>query len=78
MSCISCASANQAEFRAEINIHFPGLRNIDRPSVLVFPKLSVCLDCGFSRFTLPETGLRLLRDSTTDELPALTNRLHSR
>ena len=77
MSCLSCASGNQAEFGAEINIHFPGLRNIDRPSVWAFPKLSVCLDCGFARFTLPETELRLLREPTTDERPAQTNRLHS-
>jgi hypothetical protein len=77
LSCLSCASGNQAEFGAEINIHFPGLRNIDRPSLLAFPKLLVCLDCGFSRFTLPETELRLLREPVTDELSALTNRLHS-
>ena len=77
MVCLSCASSNQADFGAEINIHFPGLRNIDRPTVWAFPKLLVCLDCGFSRFTLPETELRLLREPMTDELPALTNCLQS-
>ncbi len=77
MSCLSCASGNQAEFGAEINIHFPGLRNINRPTVWAFPKLSVCLDCGFSRFKLPEPELRLLREPMTDKLPALTNGLQS-
>jgi hypothetical protein len=48
------------EFAAEINIHFSGLKNLDKPSVLVFPRILVCLDCGFSRFTAPEAALELL------------------
>jgi hypothetical protein len=44
MHCKTCGSGNQTEFDAEINIHFPGLRNLDRPAVLVFPKLLVCPD----------------------------------
>ena len=62
MSCLSCTSGNQAEFTAEINIHFPGLKNLDKPSVFVFPKLLVCLDCGGSRFTIPETELARLQE----------------
>jgi hypothetical protein len=61
MSCALCSSANQAEFPAGINIHFPGRKNLD---VLVFAKVLVCLDCGFSRFTTPETELALLAGST--------------
>jgi hypothetical protein len=64
MSCPVCASSNQAEFSAEINIHFSGLKNLDRPSVLVFPEVLVCLDCGSSRFTVPE-----------NELPHLAHRM---
>ena len=60
MSCLSCASGNQAEFPAEINVHFPSLKNLERPAVLVFPKLLVCLDCGFSQFTIPEKELALV------------------
>lgn len=60
MCCASCASSNRAEFIAEINIHFSGLKNIGEPSVLLFPKLLVCLDCGFSAFTTPKTGLAIL------------------
>jgi hypothetical protein len=41
-------------------IHFSGLKNLDKPGVWVFPKLFVCLDCGFSEFTVPEPELALL------------------
>jgi hypothetical protein len=60
MSCPSCASSNQAEFTAEVYIHFPGRKNLDKPGVFIFPQLSVCLDCGFSRFAAPETELKSL------------------
>jgi hypothetical protein len=43
-----------------MNIHFSGLRNIDYPGLLVFPHILVCLECGSSRFTIPETELALL------------------
>jgi hypothetical protein len=62
MPCVLCGSGNQLEFPAEIMIHFSGLRNLDRPGVLVAPKVLVCLDCGFSRFTVPEGEVALLRN----------------
>ncbi len=61
MNCAFCAASNQMEFSAEINIHFSGFKNIDHPGVLVFPKLLVCLDCGFTQFTVAEGELGLLR-----------------
>jgi hypothetical protein len=61
MSCMSCISANQEEFPAEININMSALKNVGKPSVMVFPKVLVCLDCGFAQFAFPETELRLLR-----------------
>ena len=62
MKCASCGSGNQAEFSAEILIHFPFRRNPDKSGALIFPKLLVCLDCGFSPLTVPETELRELAD----------------
>jgi hypothetical protein len=53
MSCLSCGSNKQSEFSAEMLIHFGGLKNLDKPGVWVFPKLLVCLDCGFSPLTVP-------------------------
>jgi hypothetical protein len=57
MSCPLCGSGNQAELTAEMVIHFSGLKNLDKPGVWVFPKLLVCLDCGYSHFTVPERKL---------------------
>jgi hypothetical protein len=64
MSCPLCVSDHVAEFPVEMIIHFTGLKNIDRQGVLLFPKLLVCLDCGFSWFTTPETELGLLAAGT--------------
>jgi hypothetical protein len=66
MACRSCGSENQTEFGAEINIHFPGRKGLDKPAVLVFPKLVVCLDCGFTQFTLREADLCLLGQGAAD------------
>lgn len=60
----SCTSHKEAEFTAEVMIHFTGLRNQGKPGVLVFPRLLVCLDCGSSRFTTPEAKLRQLARAT--------------
>jgi hypothetical protein len=60
MACNSCGLEKQAEFSAEMNIHFPGGKGLDKPAVWVFPKLQVCLGCGLTLLTIPETELRLL------------------
>jgi hypothetical protein len=65
MYCALCESSNQAEFTTEVMIHFSGVKNIDKPGVLVFPKVLVCLDCGSSRFTIPGTDLALLAERNT-------------
>ena len=62
MSCPSCASLNQAEFATEMMIHSSGIAHIVNPGVLVFPRVSICLDCGTSRFTTPDAELRMLRE----------------
>jgi len=54
------------EFTAEIGVHFPGLKNIDKPTVWVFPELVVCLYCGLAEFVILETELCLLADDGSD------------
>jgi hypothetical protein len=67
MSCQLCGSRKQAKLTAEILIHFPALKNLDRPGVLLFPNVWVCLDCGFSWFTVPETELASVAKDTLKE-----------
>ena len=65
MSCDLCSSANQTEFTVEMMIHFSDLRSVGDPGVLAFPKVLICLDCGASRFSLPDSSLQLLRNGTS-------------
>ena len=65
MPCSSCLSSNQSEFPTEVNIHFRGLKSLNDSGVLAFPKILICLDCGASRFTIPENELARLAE--TDE-----------
>ena len=60
MLCKPRGSVNQKKFRAEMGIHFLGLKDIDKPVVWVFPEVVVCLDCGTAEFTVPEAELRQL------------------
>jgi hypothetical protein len=60
MPCKSCGSDELGKFIAEIAIHFPGLKNIDKAHVWVFPDLLICLNCGTTEFVIPERELRLL------------------
>jgi hypothetical protein len=59
--CTSCQSENQKTLTSEIAIHFPGLEGLNKPIVWVFPRISVCLDCGIAQFMVPETELEVLR-----------------
>jgi hypothetical protein len=74
MACKSCGSDKQNRFRAGIAIHFPGLKGLEKPHVMVFPELLVCLSCGNAEFDIPETELRLLANggagsSCEEQLP---------
>ena len=62
MPCHLCHSGNVREYPAEINIHVPGMKGLDIPTVLVFPTILVCLGCGATQFTLPETERRELQN----------------
>jgi hypothetical protein len=63
MPCKSCGSLNQGQFTGEVAIHFPGLQNIEKPIVWVFPEVVVCLDCALAEFSVPKDELRQLEQS---------------
>ena len=43
-------------------IHSSGIAHVVNSGVLAFPRVSICLDCGTSRFTTPDAELRILRE----------------
>jgi hypothetical protein len=59
-SCLKCGSMNLGQFTAEINIHFPGVDCLTKPTVWVFPELWVCLACGVAQFSVPDGELSRL------------------
>lgn len=64
MTCGLCSSSRQTEFRAEMNIHFPGLQSLEVPGVWAFPKLMVGFNCGSTLLALSEEELHLLQEQT--------------
>lgn len=58
--CKSCQSLRQEAFNGEVAIHFSGIAGLNKPIVWAFPKLVVCLNCGFTEFSIPERELRVL------------------
>jgi hypothetical protein len=62
VSCKSCGSSTVANLGSEILIHFAGRKNVDKPGVLAFPSLTVCLECGFTELTLSENELCCLAE----------------
>jgi hypothetical protein len=67
MPCRACRSGHPIEFPAELNIHFPGPENFEKPTVWVFPRLLVCLNCGFTEFFIPEADVRRLKTRESAE-----------
>jgi hypothetical protein len=63
--CSLCSSVNEAEFTSEMTIHFSDLKHVTNSGVLAFPKISICMDCGASRFITPDTELQALREKVT-------------
>ena len=61
VACAFRTSSKQKEFSAEVDIHFPDLRDVNERGVLVFPRLLICLDCGYSSFITPAPELARLR-----------------
>ena len=70
MSCRSCGSADSADYTSEILIHFAGLRNINKPGILLFPQVTVCLHCGVAEFTVPEAESRILEQGRARSMAA--------
>jgi len=65
--CSRCSSECRKEFGGELAIHFTGLAGLNKPIVWVFPKLLICLNCGFTEFIVPERELQVLETGIPEE-----------
>lgn len=52
MKYASCGSEHVSKFRGEIAIYLSGLKNVDKPTVLVFPDLFICLARASGQFAV--------------------------
>jgi hypothetical protein len=62
MLCPVCHFGTIREYTAEMNIHFPGMKGLNIPTVWIFPRILVCLDCGRAQFAIPEAERKQLGD----------------
>jgi|SRR5690348_9029188 hypothetical protein len=62
MACKACGSINEQKLNGEINLHFPGIEGLDKPTVWVFPQVIVCLDCGYAQFSVQQPELKRIAE----------------
>lgn len=64
MKCQRCGTSPAARpFNGELALHFPGLDGLTKPIIWVFPRVLVCLGCGFAEFVVPDEQVQMLRTS---------------
>ena len=60
MPCLACRSQNLQVFYSEIAVHVEGTNDPHALPVMVFPQLTICMDCGFMQGKIQENELPLL------------------
>ena len=73
MSCSACHSRNLREFDSEITIHIDqGIDDLTKSNAVVFPKITICMDCGFMQGQIKEDDFTPSRPTSRDETGPLT------
>jgi len=67
MSCGYCGSIKETELTTEINFHIPGPLSSADPGIFVFPKVSVCLDCGCVHFILRRDEMQVIEQRLVEK-----------
>lgn len=55
VSCPKCNSEFVSTIPAEIRLYRNGPRTLSHPPVYPSPDIKICLDCGWSEFTVPDS-----------------------
>jgi len=61
MVCRICNSEAVRELPIEANVHFRGGNALNTPALLLFPRISFCLECGFAETRICERDLKEVR-----------------
>ena len=77
MACPKCQSAAVSVIPAEVRLYRNTLRTLSHPPMTPSPDILVCLDCGWSEFSIPPSWLsagwlRSLRPQPMPAKPELT------
>ena len=54
------------QLNGEMGLHFPGLKGLRIAPIFEFPKIAVCLDCGFTYSNLSDTVLQMVRERAAE------------
>ena len=55
---VACGSTKFSKLRAEVGLHFNGLKNIDKPVLWTFRDVVACTDCGEADLHVPPHELQ--------------------
>ncbi len=55
VSCPKCNSESVSTIPAEIRLYRNGPRTLSHPPMYPSPDIKICLDCGWSEFTVPDS-----------------------
>jgi len=57
MNCPKCQSSSVSVIAAEIRLYRNCIRTLSHPPMTPAPDVVVCLDCGWSEFSIPSSWL---------------------
>jgi len=74
MVCPKCSSGALTVIPAEVRLFRNVLRTLSHPPMTPSPDIRVCLDCGWSEFSIPQTWLDAgwLRPARPQPVPSHT------
>ena len=64
--CRFCNSTKLIKLNTEVCLHFPGLKAVNKNPIFVFPKVTLCLDCGFVAGQLSATEVKSVTNSAAE------------
>lgn len=79
MVCPKCKSGDLSVIPAEIRLYRNAPRTLSHPPMSPSPDVQVCLDCGWSEFSIPagwvSTWLRPMHPKVAANVPALVTEI---